>query len=250
MKGDKGDTGDKGDSFSYSDFTPAQITELQKPATDKLVELNELAVVLDNNERLRVQNENTRVSSENTRNTNEQSRVNSENNRVTAETSRSSAENTRVTSETERVSNENLRKTAENARVSAETSRANAETSRANAENTRISNENGRVSAENARVTAENARVAAELERQNKKKSFTHDILVANWTLVSGKYEAVISNSGILVDSFVDIIPSNDNIDIVRSAQIYPSVLISAGSVKVYSKFLPSGTISVTVNVN
>ena len=81
------------------------------------------------------------------------------------------------------------------------------------------------------------------------KTSFTYDILVSNWTLVSGKYEAVISNAGILANSFVDVIPSNDNVDIVRNAQIYPSVLISAGSVKVYSKFLPSGTISVTVNV-
>ena len=82
------------------------------------------------------------------------------------------------------------------------------------------------------------------------KTSFTHDILVSNWTLVSGKYEAVISNVGILANSFVDVIPSNDHVDIVRNAQIYPSVLISAGSVKVYSKFLPSGTISVTVNIN
>ena len=73
---------------------------------------------------------------------------------------------------------------------------------------------------------------------------------MANWTLVSGKYEVVISNAGILADSFVDVIPSNDNVDIVRNAQIYPSVLISEGSVKVYSKFLPSDTISVTVNVN
>ena len=81
------------------------------------------------------------------------------------------------------------------------------------------------------------------------KTSFTHNILVSNWTLVSGKYEAVISNAGILANSFVDVIPSNDNVDIVRNAQIYPSVLISAGSVKVYSKFLPSETISVTVNV-
>ena len=118
------------------------------------------------------------------------------------------------------------------------------------AENTRVSNENSRVTAENARVTAENARIAAELERQNNKKSFTHDILVSNWNLVSGKYEAVISNSGILANSFVDVIPINDHVDIVRAAQIYPSVLISAGSVKVYSKFLPSGTISVTVNIN
>ena len=82
------------------------------------------------------------------------------------------------------------------------------------------------------------------------KTSFTYDILVSNWSLVSGKYEAVISNVGILANSFVDVIPSNDHVDIVRSAQIYPSVLISAGSVKVYSKFLPSGTISVTVNIN
>ena len=82
------------------------------------------------------------------------------------------------------------------------------------------------------------------------KTSFTYDILVSNWNLVSGKYEAVISNSGILANSFVDVIPSNDHVDIVRNAQIYPSVLISAGSVKVYSKFLPSGTISVTVNIN
>ena len=82
------------------------------------------------------------------------------------------------------------------------------------------------------------------------KTSFTYDILVSNWTLVSGKYEAVISNAGILSNSFIDVIPSNDNVDIVRNAQIYPSVLISEGSVKVYSKFLPSGTISVTVNIN
>ena len=82
------------------------------------------------------------------------------------------------------------------------------------------------------------------------KTSFTYDILVSNWNLVSGKYEAVISNAGILANSFVDVIPSNDHVDIVRNAQIYPSVLISAGSVKVYSKFLPSGTISVTVNIN
>lgn len=82
------------------------------------------------------------------------------------------------------------------------------------------------------------------------KTSFTHNILASDWTLVSGKYEAVISNAGILANSFVDVIPSNDHVDIVRNAQIYPSVLISAGSVKVYSKFLPSDTITVTININ
>lgn len=82
------------------------------------------------------------------------------------------------------------------------------------------------------------------------KTSFTHNILASDWTLVSGKYEAVISNAGILANSFVDVIPSNDHVDIVRNAQIYPSVLISAGNVKVYSKFLPSDTITVTININ
>lgn len=81
------------------------------------------------------------------------------------------------------------------------------------------------------------------------KTSFTHNILVGDWSLVSGKYEAEISNVAILADSFVDVIPSNDSTDIVRSAQVFSSVLISEGSVKVFSKFLPSETISVTVNV-
>ena len=183
IKGDKGEKGDKGDAFSYDDFTPTQIAELQKPATDKVVELNALETTLTNSESLRVQNENTRISSENTRNTNEQTRLNAENNRVIAENSRSSAENIRITAETQRASNENERKTAETARVSAEntrataeTSRTNAETTRVNSENTRISNENTRISAENSRVTAEslrvtaeNARVAAEIERQQNK---------------------------------------------------------------------------------
>ena len=249
IKGEKGEKGDKGDAFTYADFTPTQIAELQKPATDKVVELNALETTLTNSESLRVQNENTRASSENIRNTNEQTRINAENNRISAETSRVNSENTRVTAETERIANENTRKTAENARTTAETSRVSAENTRTSNENSRVTAENTRVSNESSRVSAENARVAAEIERQNNKKSFTYDILVSHWTLVSGKYEAVISNSGILANSFVDVIPSNDHVDIVRNAQIYPSVLISEGSVKVYSKFLPSGTISVTVNI-
>lgn len=98
----KGEKGDKGDAFTYADFTPTQIAELQKQATDKVVELDALEVSLITSERLRVQNENTRISSENTRNTNEQSRVNAENSRVTAESSRVTAENARVAAEIER----------------------------------------------------------------------------------------------------------------------------------------------------
>ena len=102
IKGDKGEKGDKGDAFSYADFTPTQIAELQKPATDKVVELDALEVSLNTSESLRVQNENARISSENTRISNEQSRVNAENSRVTAESSRVTAENARVAAEIER----------------------------------------------------------------------------------------------------------------------------------------------------
>ena len=151
VKGDNGDKGDKGDAFTYADFTPTQIAELQKPATDKVIELNALETTLTNSESLRVQNENTRV---------------------TAESARINAENTRATNETQRISNENDRKSAETSRVNAETNRVTAETSRAssettrvNSENTRISNENNRISAENSRVTAESSRVTAENER-------------------------------------------------------------------------------------
>ena len=74
----KGEKGDKGDAFTYADFTPTQIAELQKPATDKVEELNTL--------------ENTLVDSENTRILNENNRISAENSRVTAENARATAE--------------------------------------------------------------------------------------------------------------------------------------------------------------
>ena len=81
IQGVKGDKGDKGDAFTYADFTPTQIADLQKPATDKVEELNTL--------------ENTLVNSENTRILNENSRVIAESSRVTAENARVIAENER-----------------------------------------------------------------------------------------------------------------------------------------------------------
>lgn len=40
LKGDKGDQGIKGDPFTYDDFTPDEIANLKKPATDAANELN------------------------------------------------------------------------------------------------------------------------------------------------------------------------------------------------------------------
>ena len=178
----------KGDAFTYEDFTPTQIAELQKPATDKVVELDALEVSLNTSESLRVQNENTRISNEEIRNTNEidrvfsensrqeneVSRIGNENERILAETERndtetvrSSNENTRISSENTRNTNEQSRVNAENNRVTAETSRVNSENTRVNAETERASNENERKTAETARVSAENTRSTAETSRNN-----------------------------------------------------------------------------------
>lgn len=83
-KGDKGEKGDKGDAFTYADFTPTQIADLQKPATDKIVELNTLESTLVNSENTRISNENNRISAEDSRVTSESARVTAENARKTA----------------------------------------------------------------------------------------------------------------------------------------------------------------------
>ena len=171
----------KGDAFTYADFTPTQIAELQKPATDKVEELDALELSLNNAESLRVQNENTRKTSEETRNTkeidrsssensrqeNEVSRQENENERILAETERNDTEIVRISNENTRVTSENTRNTNEQTRVNAENNRVTAENSRLSAENTRTTAETERASNENERKTAENARVNAETSRSN-----------------------------------------------------------------------------------
>ena len=66
-KGEKGEKGDKGDAFTFNDFTPTQIADLQKPATDKVVELNALENTLVNSENTRISAENSRVTAESLR---------------------------------------------------------------------------------------------------------------------------------------------------------------------------------------
>ena len=177
----------KGDAFTYEDFTPAQIAELQKPATDKLVELNELETALTTSESLRVQNENARISNEEIRNTNETdrisyensrqenevSRIENENGRVLAETERNDTETVRSSNENTRISNEEIRTTNEQSRVNDENNRVTAENSRLSAENTRTTAETERASNENERKTAETARVSAENSRANAENSRT-----------------------------------------------------------------------------
>ena len=106
----------KGDPFLYEDFTPEQIAELQRPATDAVTAVNEAEALRVTAESTRVQNEQARVTAEGTRQSNETARVNAEDDRDEAEALRLSAEITRWQNEQGRVTAEGLRVTAEQTR--------------------------------------------------------------------------------------------------------------------------------------
>lgn len=69
------------------------------------------------------------------------------------------------------------------------------------------------------------------------------------WSLVSGVYEASISDSNILSTSIVDVIPNNADAATVRTAQMLPRTDSSAGAVKIYSTNAPTATITFTINI-
>ena len=74
-------------------------------------------------------------------------------------------------------------------------------------------------------------------------------VLVGSWSLVAGFYESNIANANITALSVVDVIPDNASIDIVSNAVLLPSTSSSTGSVKMYARSIPSGTITLTLNI-
>lgn len=155
------DTGkpSRGKAFEYSDFTPEEIKELQKPASDMINALDTLDKAVTANEQQRINNENTRVSSENTRKESESLRREAENTRASNEEARKNAETGRASAEDNRMKAEQSRVEAENNRVTAENTRVEKENERQTAENTRDTNEQSRKEAEKNRVKAEEGRV-------------------------------------------------------------------------------------------
>ena len=155
------DTGkpSRGKAFEYSDFTPEEIKELQKPASDMINALDTLDKAVTANEQQRINNENTRVSSENTRKESESLRKSAEDTRASNEEARKKAETSRVSAEDNRVEAEQSRVEAESNRVKAETLRVEKENNRQKAESTRDTNEQSRKEAETNRVKAEEGRV-------------------------------------------------------------------------------------------
>lgn len=134
----------KGDPFTYEDFTPEQIKELQQPALEAAESANNAAAEA-----------NTAASKANTA-------------AALAETKAQEAENaanTAAQTEASIKQAETSRASAEKIREGNEAVRIASETARDKAEQGRVSAEQGRVSAENSRVSAEQTRVSAETQR-------------------------------------------------------------------------------------
>lgn len=107
----------KGEPFTYEDFTPEQIEELQKPATEAAEKLDSFVQTASEAERVREANEKRRVQQENKIGTAEQGRQTSEVERRTNENGRIEAEDGREEAEAKRVSAEADRDTAEKERA-------------------------------------------------------------------------------------------------------------------------------------
>lgn len=176
----------KGDPFKYSDFTPAQLDDLRRPAVEAAEKAD--AATADATaaatraeageaarkkaEEARMAAEAQRAEAEAARRDAEAIRLDAEKTRATAEAERKAAENTRkagegerASAETERQAEEATRRTAEAARIAEEMARASSETARQKAEQTRSSAEALRRDAETARQSAETARAKAEAAR-------------------------------------------------------------------------------------
>ena len=74
-------------------------------------------------------------------------------------------------------------------------------------------------------------------------------LAASGWALVGSFYEYDYANVGITANKIVDVIPDKSTIDIVQAAEILPETLSGAGTVKFYSKNLPTATILVTINI-
>lgn len=175
----------KGEPFTFEDFTPEQIAELQRPATQAAEDLKEFQTQAEKKESEREAAETKRISAEELRESAEAQRASAEASRESAEDTRVSHETTRCYSEEsrsnnethrrdfekERVANEQARVSAEESRAQAETSRVSAEQSRATAESTRESNETTRSTNEQSRVSAEETRISNEQTRTSDEAS-------------------------------------------------------------------------------
>lgn len=189
--------GDKGNAFTYDDFTPEQIEELQRPASEAAVvalaaakNADDSAALADkareavlqtetsvqNNEAVRRQNETdrergyitftqnaTELMGQMVASKTEADQAAAAANSAAETTLKTNediikAETSRVEAETSRAAEENKRVAAETSRQEAESSRQGKEAERESAETTRTANENTRLENERLRSEAEQSR--------------------------------------------------------------------------------------------
>ena len=124
--------GDKGDTFLYSDFTPAQIAELQQPANDAIASIQAVEVAISGNE-------NNRVDAEHDRN---QEEINRQEQEVARQTNTSTAILNAQTATTSANNAATLANTkaglADTAATNANTKAGLADTAATNADNARL----------------------------------------------------------------------------------------------------------------
>lgn len=106
----------KGDPFRYEDFTPEQLEDLRRPATEAAEALNTAETQREQAESERVKAETLRDARESTREKNEAKRIANETARQTQEVEREAAEIVRNAQETQRIADEVKRQSAENIR--------------------------------------------------------------------------------------------------------------------------------------
>ena len=190
----------KGDPFLYSDFTPAQIAELQQPATDAAADAEEVVAGIEQDAFAFQQAATTLIN-------NKMSDVD------TAEGLRNTAEG--------------LRATAENIRQGNETERQDSEDDRDEAEALRLSDETTREQNEQARETAEGLRVTAEQTRQTNTATAIQN--ANNAATNANNAAANVKDGKSAYQSYIDTTTDNPPMSEAEWANIVGNILAVAG---------------------
>lgn len=223
----KGEPGDKGDPFTFEDFTPEQIKELQRPAADATNAANQAAQAAS-------QAAQTATGAAGMATDAAESANQAASNATTAaetateaaqsasqtEASIEQAEALRVAAEKQREANETSCESAETARAKAESERATAEQSRVSAESSRVTAEEGRVSAEQSRVTEfstlkQNAETATVNANEAAQKA--NEAAQGIDEKIAGKQDTYEDCEGLIFNGSVDA--DQDTIDYINSLE-------------------------------
>ena len=167
--------GDKGDPFTYSDFTPEQIAELQQPASDAIASIKAVEQSVEHAEGLRVIAEQTRQTKETERQSAETTRGNNETARTSAESGRVTAEGLRQTNTSTAIQNANTATTNANNAANLANTKAGLANDAATLANTKAGLADTAATNANNVANTYAAELAAKELKANKQNSLTTD---------------------------------------------------------------------------